>query len=128
MTANPSATAPKTTYWNPWLNPPTAANRCSSMMSKVPSPGARKNMPRKPSSMKIEPNSVKRKNLIAAYCRFAPPQIAIRKYMGTSTSSQKTKNRMRSNEMKVPAIPVSSSSISARNGLVRPGSGRNRHV
>ena len=43
--------------------------------------------------------------------------------MGTSTSSQNTKNRIRSNAMNVPAIPVSSSSIRARNAFVRPGAG-----
>ena len=83
---------------------------------------------RKPSSMKIEPNSVYRKNLIAAYSRFALPQMPIRKYIGTRTSSQNTKNRMRSKAMKVPAIPVSSSSISARKLFVFPGDGTNRHV
>ncbi len=78
--------------------------------------------------MKTEPKSVYRKNLIAAYSRFADPQIPIRKYIGTSTISQNTKNRIRSKAMKVPAMPVSSSSINARNALVRPGSGTNRHV
>ena len=78
--------------------------------------------------MKIDPNSVNRKNLIAAYSRFVDPQIPIRKYIGTRTSSQNTKNRIRSNAMKVPAIPVSSSSISARNAFVRPGGGTYRHV
>src|SRR6266540_3247747 len=42
---------------------------------------------------------------MAAYSRFALPQIPMRKYMGTRTSSQKTKNRMRSNAMNVPAMP-----------------------
>ena len=78
--------------------------------------------------MNTEPNSVYRKNLIAAYSRLAEPQIPIRKYIGTRTISQNTKNRIRSNAMNVPAIPVSSSSISARNAFVRPGSGTNRHV
>ena len=58
----------------------------------------------------------------------AEPQIPIRKYIGTSTSSQNTKNRIRSNAMNVPAIPVSSSSISARNAFVPPGSGTYRQV
>ncbi len=73
--------------------------------------------------MKIEPNSVYRKNLIEAYSRLAEPQTPIRKYIGTSTSSQNTKNRIRSNAMNVPAMPVSSSSISARKAFVLPGSG-----
>src|SRR5919198_1046535 len=75
--------------------------------------------------MNTDPNSVYRKNLIAAYSRFADPQIPIRKYIGTSTSSQKMKNRIRSNAMNVPAMPVSSSNWSARNPFVRPGLGRN---
>ena len=67
--------------------------------------------------------------LCAVYTwRFADPQIPIRKYIGTSTISQNTKNRIRSKAMNVPAIPVSSRSINARNALVRPGSGTNRHV
>ena len=73
--------------------------------------------------MNTDPNSVYRKNLIEAYSRFAEPQIPIRKYIGTSTISQNTKNRIRSNAMNVPAMPVSSSSIIARNAFVRPGSG-----
>ena len=66
--------------------------------------------------------------MIAAYSRFAEPQIPIRKYIGTRTISQNTKNRIRSNAMNVPAIPVSSRSIRARKAFVRPGSGTNRHV
>ena len=55
--------------------------------------------------------------------RIADPQIPIKKYIGTRTISQNTKNRIRSNAMNVPAMPVSKSSINARNALVRPGSG-----
>ena len=83
---------------------------------------------RNPSSMNTDPNSVYRKNLMLAYCRFADPQIPIRKYIGTSTSSQKTKNKIRSNEMNVPAIPVISSNVSATNAFVRPGWGTYRAV
>ncbi len=43
-----------------------------------------------PSSITTEPASVNRKNLIAAYSRRAPPQIPIRKYIGTSMTSQNT--------------------------------------
>ena len=78
--------------------------------------------------MNTLPNNVYRKNLMAAYSRFAEPQIPIRKYMGTSTSSQKTKNSTRSKAMNVPAMPVSSSSTRARKALGRPGGGRNRQV
>src|SRR2546430_1959175 len=87
-----------------------------------------KNMARNPSSMKTLPNSVYRKNLIEAYSRLAEPHTAIRKYMGTRTSSQKMKNRTRSNAMNVPAMPVSSSIISARNAFGLPGLGRNLQV
>ena len=73
--------------------------------------------------MNTDPNSVYRKNLIDAYWRFAEPQTPIRKYIGTSTSSQNTKNRIRSNAMNVPAMPVMSRSVSATNAFVRPGSG-----
>ena len=76
--------------------------------------------------MNTDPNNVYRKNLMEAYSRLVEPQIPIRKYIGTSTISQNTKNRIRSNAMKVPAMPVSSSSISARNARVRPGSGTYR--
>ena len=78
--------------------------------------------------MNTDPNNVYRKNLIDAYCRFAEPQTPIKKYMGTSTSSQNTKNRIRSNAMNVPAMPVMSRSVSATNALIRPGSGTNRAV
>src|SRR3990172_6980500 len=127
FTAKPRATAPNTTSWNPSVNPPPAPNSWSFKMSNVCG-SDRKYIPRNPSSMKIEPKIVYRKNLIAAYSRFDEPQIPIRKYIGTKTSSQNTKNRIRSNAMNVPAIPVSSSSMSETNALVRPASGTNRHV
>src|ERR687891_1170725 len=127
LTANPSPTAPNTTSWNPCEKPPCCAYRWSSTMSNVLG-SAVKNMARKPSSMNTEPNKVYRKNLIAAYSRLALPQIPIRKYMGTRTSSQNTKNRIKSNAMNVPAMPVSSTSINARNPFALPGLGTNRHV
>ncbi len=40
--------------------------------------------------MTTEPTSVYRKNLMAAYSRRAPPQIPMRKYIGTSITSQNT--------------------------------------
>ena len=66
-------------------------------------------------------------NLIEAYSRLAPPQTAIRKYMGMRTVSQKTKNSTRSRATKVPFMPVSSSSSRARKALGLRGSGRIRH-
>jgi hypothetical protein len=41
-------------------------------------------------SIRTEPARVYRKNLIAAYSRLGPPQIPIRKYMGSSITSQNT--------------------------------------
>ena len=74
--------------------------------------------------MMAEPNSVKRKNLIDAYCRFGPPQTPIMKNIGSSTISKKTKNRMRSWATNVPFMPTSRISISARNALGLCGSGK----
>src|SRR5436190_7857861 len=109
LTANPSAIAPKTTSWNRW-DVPAPPHSVSVAMSKecfpvVGSSGLLKYSARKPSSMNTDPNSVYRKNLIDAYWRLADPHTPIRKYIGTRTSSQNTKNRIRSNEMNVPAIP-----------------------
>ena len=41
-------------------------------------------------SISTLPTNVKRKNLIAAYSRRGPPQTPIRKYIGSSITSQKT--------------------------------------
>ena len=51
---------------------------------------------RKLTNMSAEPNRVKRKNLMAAYSRFSPPQTPIMKYIGRRTTSKKTKNSTRS--------------------------------
>ena len=40
--------------------------------------------------MNTEPKSVYRRNLIAAYSRRGPPQMAIKKYIGKSITSKKT--------------------------------------
>jgi hypothetical protein len=50
--------------------------------------------------------------------------MPIMKYIGTSTNSKKMKKRTRSSATKVPAIPVASSSISARNAFGLCGSGQ----
>src|SRR3990172_11014479 len=100
FTANPNPTAPNTTSWNVLVNPPDAPYSWSATMSNVCTPppmSELKYIARNPSSMKTDPNSVYRKNLIEAYSRFSLPQIPIRKYIGTRTSSQKMKNRTRSN-------------------------------
>src|SRR5207302_9817819 len=74
-----------------------------------------------------DPNRVNRKNLIAAYWRLGPPQTPIMKYMGSRTSSKKTKNRIRSREEKVPFMPVASTRIRIRKALGLNGSGKWSH-
>src|ERR1019366_3329880 len=56
-------------------------------MSNVPPP-ALKYRAKIPSNMITEPTSVYRKNLIAAYSRRSLPHTPIRKYIGTSMTSQ----------------------------------------
>src|SRR6266704_316812 len=101
FTAKPSAIAPNTTSWNPWVKFPPEPYFCSSRMSNECG-FERKYIPRNPRSMNTDPNTVYRKNLIAAYSRFDDPQTPIRKYIGTRTSSQNTKNSRRSNATNVP--------------------------
>ena len=88
----------------------------------------KKNIPRNDSSIIRLPMSVNRKNLMAAYSLRPLPQIPMMKYIGISTSSQNTKNSTRSKATKVPAIPVSKSSIKARKAFALPGAGRFLHV
>jgi hypothetical protein len=52
--------------------------------------------------------------LIAAYSRRGPPHTPIRKYIGRSIISQKTKNRKKSRAQKTPIMPVSSMRKSAK--------------
>ncbi len=47
------------------------------------------------------------------------PQMPIRKYMGTSITSQNTKKRMRSRARKTPIMPVSSTSSMMKNSFTR---------
>ena len=61
---------------------------------------------------------------MAAYWRFGPPHTPIMKYIGSRTSSKKTKKRIRSWARKVPFIPVSSTSMRIRNALGLWGSGQ----
>ena len=63
------------------------------------------------------------KNLIDAYLRSGPPHTPMRKYIGSSTISKKTKKRMRSSARNVPIMPISSTSIRTKNALTLPGSG-----
>ncbi len=62
-------------------------------------------------------------NLVAAYCRRPPPHTAMRKYIGTRTTSKNTKKTSRSSATNVPSMPTSSSSIIDTNAAGRPGSG-----
>ncbi len=120
LMAKPMNRPPKMRIWvSRAMEPPLAA---SSGMSKVFPP--LKYRARKARIMRAEPKRVKRKNLMAAYCRFGPPHTPIMKYIGSSTSSKKTKKRMRSWPTKVPFIPVSRTSMRARNALGLWGSGK----
>ncbi len=92
-------------------------------MSKVVPP-ALKYRARKLRIINAEPNRVKRKNLMEAYWRRSPPQRPIMKYMGSRTSSKKTKNRIRSSATKVPFIPTSRISMRIRKPLGSCGSGK----
>ena len=59
-----------------------------------------------PSSMTTLPTSVKRKNLIAEYSRRPPPQMPMRKYIGTSITSQNRKKSRKSSATNAPINPV----------------------
>ena len=59
------------------------------------------------------------KNLTAAATRCSLPQTPMMRYMGTSISSQKVKNRMRSRATNAPIIPTSSTSSAAANSAPR---------
>ncbi len=43
---------------------------------------------------------------MAEYSRFALPQMPMRKYIGTSMTSQKRKKSRKSSDMNAPSIPV----------------------
>ena len=47
---------------------------------------------------------------MAEYSRLALPQIPIRKYIGTSMTSQNRKNSRKSSAMNAPSMPVCSTS------------------
>ena len=59
-----------------------------------------------PSSMMTLPTRVYRKNLIAEYSRRSLPQMPMRKYIGTSITSQNRKNSRKSRLTKAPTMPV----------------------
>ena len=82
---------------------------------------------RNATNISADPNMVYRKNLSDAYWRFSPPHTPIMKYIGKSTSSKNTKNKMRSRAMNVPAIPVCRINIKMKNDFGFPGDGTWSH-
>ena len=82
-----------------------APSSASLIMSKCPTLGARERA-KIPTSMKALPRKVKMRNFMAEYWRRPVPHIEMRKYMGSNSSSQKTKNRMKSREAKTPITAV----------------------
>ena len=102
LIAKPTKNTRNTQYWIPKGR--LGAMAWKAMMSKVRSrpksaaswgtlaamPGYWKYSARIPSNSRTEPISVYRKNLIAAYNFLGPPQTPIRKYIGTSMTSQNT--------------------------------------
>jgi hypothetical protein len=126
LIANPRKRPAKISICAPCVMPAPCACDSNTMSNVWPTPGMSvlKYSARKLSSMSAEPNSVKRKNLIDAYSRFGPPQTPIMKNIGSRTISKNTKNRIRSWATKVPFIPTSSTSISARNAFGLTGSGK----
>src|SRR5579871_2215758 len=86
------------------------------MMSNVL---AEKPSNRIPASMKAEPATVNSTNLSAAYSLRPVPQIEMRKYIGTSSTSQNRKKSRKSREVNTPRTPVSRISIQAKYSFVR---------
>ena len=72
-----------------------------------------------PKSMITNPTWVKIRNFSAAYRRFDPPQIPIKKNIGRRTSSQKIANKKKSSAMKTPARAISRNRKSPKNARGR---------
>ena len=70
-------------------------------------------------NMNAEPRKVKMRNFIAEYSRRPVPQTEMRKNMGTSSSSQKMKKRMRSSETKTPMTAACSARSHMKYSRVR---------
>ncbi len=118
----PKTMPPKMSSWVLWAGSLLATRSARPWIEKV-SPPVTKNRARKLTIISAEPNNVYRKNLIAAYWRASPPHTPIMKYIGRSTISKNTKNRIRSCATNVPSIPVCSTRMSIRKALPLPGSG-----
>src|SRR5581483_3309141 len=86
------------------------------IMSKVP---AEKPSVRMPISIAAEPENVNSTYFQAEYCLRPVPQMEIRKYMGTSSISQKMKKRMKSSAVNTPSRLVSSTSNQTKYSLGR---------
>ena len=69
-----------------------------------------------------------RKNFSEAYIRFSPPHTPIMKYIGNSTTSKKTKKRIRSWATNVPAMPTWRMRVRMTKAFGLPASGMLFHV
>ena len=81
--------------------PSTAAG--SSTMLNVPTEKYSASMP---TNMNALPRKVNTRNFIAEYCFLPDPHIEMRKYIGSSSSSQKMKNSIRSRDTNTPMTAV----------------------
>ena len=106
--ANDSPNAPNSQNWALRLKSESSSFTKSNVGEPSPPRNPRNRIP---ANITAEPRAVKRKNLTAACTRRSPPQIPMMKYIGTSITSQNTKNTSRSSERKTPMMPASSSSI-----------------
>src|SRR3546814_6506006 len=99
LMAKPTNMPPKISTWVDRARSParlrSATPDATSTMENVSEP-LTKNTAMKLTIISAEPNRVKRKNLMAAYWRFSPPHTPIMKYIGSSTTSKNTKNKIRS--------------------------------
>jgi len=94
-------------------SPPAAIARAISgsanELTESPSANTRLMNPR---NIRSDAAFVYTKNFIAAYFRRGPPQIPMRKYIGTSTASQKTNHRKKSSAANTPSRLASINSMS----------------
>ncbi len=65
------------------------------------------------------PTCVKMRNFSAAYRRFDPPQIPMRKNIGSRTSSQNTTKRTKSRDSNTPTSAISRKRKSPKNARGR---------
>ena len=104
MNSNANMTPAGNRSFAPWIASGSA------VISKVP---VEKNRARMPTSINALPRMVNMRNFIAEYSRLlfgSLPQMAIRKNIGMSSSSQNRKNSRKSSDVKTPITPVWSAS------------------